>query len=69
MSGDTFRPPHIANKLFMMETSEFGRHVESCQKSIVHIHRTQIRSNLQKLARYDLQTKLNKCVKLIQNRK
>ena len=31
MSGDTVRPPYIANKIFPMATSEIGRHVESCQ--------------------------------------
>ena len=31
MPGDTVRPPHVANQLFLSETSEFGRHVESCQ--------------------------------------
>ena len=31
MSDDTVRHPHIANKLFLMETSEFGLRVESCQ--------------------------------------
>ena len=29
MSDDTVRPPHIAYKLFLMATSELGRHVVS----------------------------------------
>ena len=38
MSGDTFRPPHVANELFLML---------KLSKSIVHIHRPQIMSNHQ----------------------
>ena len=62
MSDDTVRPPHIAYKLFLMATSELGHHVESCQNQLYI-------STGHKL--YDLQTKLNKCVKQlsqIQNR-
>jgi hypothetical protein len=32
MSEDTARPPYVAYELFLIATSELGRHVESCQK-------------------------------------
>ena len=34
MSGDTIRPPYIANKYISIKTSEFGRHVESSQNPL-----------------------------------
>ena len=63
MSGDTVRSPHIAHKLFFMETSEFGHHVKTTGHKFCRI--------IMKLAIYDLQAKLNTCVKQlfeIQNR-
>ena len=58
MPGDTVRPLHIAYKLFLMATSEFGRHVESCPNQ-----QATFWPIFMKLAIYDLRTKLNKCVK------
>ena len=63
MSGDPVRPLHIANKLFFMETSEFGCHVESCPNQYYISRQHKFCTIFMKLARYDLQPKLNKCVK------
>ncbi len=71
MSGDTVRPPHIAHKLFFMETSEFGHCVERCQNQYYISTGHKFCQIFMKLARYGLQTKLNTCVKQlfqIQNR-
>ena len=71
MSDDTLRPPHIAYKLFLMATSELGRHVESCQNQLYISTGHKLCQIFMELGIYDLQTKLNKCVKqlsLIQNR-
>jgi hypothetical protein len=71
MSCDTVRPPHLANKIFPMATSEIGHHVESCQNQCYISTGHWLCLIIMKLAIYDLQTKLNKCAKnlfLIQNR-
>ena len=71
MPCDTVRPPHIANQLFLMETSEFGCHVESCQNHLYISTGYKFCPIFMILAIYDLQTKLNTCVKQlfqIQNR-
>ena len=62
-TGHTVRPPHIDNKLLLMETSEFGRHVESCQNQQYISTEHKFSPIFMKLAIYDLQTKLNKCLK------
>ena len=71
MSGNTVRRIHIANKLILMETSEFGRHVESCQNQYHISTGHKFCLIFMKLAIYDCQTKLNTRVKQlfqIQNR-
>jgi hypothetical protein len=71
MPDDTFRPLHIAYKLFLMATSELGRHVESCQNQLYISTGHKLCPVFLKLGIHDLQTKLNKCVKQlsqIQNR-
>ena len=71
MSDDTVRLPHIAYKLFLMATSELGWHVESCKNQLSISTGHKLCPIFMKLAIYDLQTKLNKCVKQlsqIQNR-
>ena len=68
MSDDTVRLPHIAYKLFLMATSELGRHVESCPNQLYISTGHKLCPIFMKL---DLQTKLNKYVKQlpqIQNR-
>ena len=59
MSGDTVRPPNIAN------ISEIGRHVESSQNQyyISTGHRLYPIFMNHQLVTYDLQPKLNKCAK------
>ena len=71
MSDDTVRPPHIAYKLYLMATSELGRHVESCQNKLYISTGHKLYPIFMKRGIYDLQTKLNKCVQQlshIQNR-
>ena len=71
MSVDTVRPPLIAFKLFLMATSELGRHVESCPNQLYISTGHKLCPIFMKLGIYDLQTKLNKFVKQlsqIQNR-
>ena len=71
MSEDTARPLHIAYKLFLIATSELGRHVESCQNQLYISTGHKLCPIFMELDIYDLQTKLNKCIKQlsqIQNR-
>ena len=71
MSEDTARPPYIVYKLFLIATSELGRHVESCQNQLKISTGHKLCPIFIKLCIYDLQTKLNRCVKQlsqIQNR-
>ena len=71
MSEDTARPPYIAYKLFLIATSELGRHVESCQNQLYISTGHKLCPIFMKHGIYDLQTKLNKCVEQlsqIQNR-
>jgi hypothetical protein len=71
MSEDIARPPYIAYKLFLIATSELGRHVESCQNQLYISTGHKLCPICMKLGIYDLPTKLNKCIKplsQIQNR-
>ena len=60
MFCDTVRPPHVANKIFPMATSEIGRHVESSQNQYYISTGHRLCPIIIKLAIFDLQTKLNK---------
>ena len=55
MPGDALRPLHIANKLSLMATSEFGCHVESCQNQLYISTGHKLCPIFMKLALYDEQ--------------
>ena len=63
MSEDTARPRYVAYKLFLMATSELGHHVESCQNQLYISTGHKLCPIFMELGIYDLQTKLNKCIK------
>ena len=63
MFNDTVGPPHISYKLFLIATSELGHHVESCQNQLYISTGHKLCPIFMELGIYDLQTKLNKCIK------